>query len=51
MNEVDELTYALYPEEVTGTLGQWFELDTSEIPAEAMKFLQMAYSICEEMLK
>lgn len=36
----------LYLDDVTGTLGEWLEMDTSEIPVEAINLLQGAYNIC-----
>ena len=41
----------LYIEDVTGTLGEWFDMNTDEIPTEALKALQTAYSICVKELE
>lgn len=41
----------LYVEDVTGTLGEWFDMNTDEIPTEALKALQTAYSICVKALE
>ena len=41
----------LYIEDVTGTLGEWFDMNTDEIPTEALKALQTAYSICVKALE
>ncbi len=37
-------------EDVTGTLGEWFDRDTSDIPQEALALLQQAYRICADAL-
>lgn len=41
----------LYCDDVTGVLGLWLELDTSDIPTEAIKHLQQAYTICAKALE
>ena len=40
----------LFIEDVTGTIGEWLEKDTSDIPSEAVKLLHQAYRICAEKL-
>lgn len=42
---------ALFLEDVTGTLGEWLEKDTSDIPSEAVKLIQKAYSLCAKALE
>lgn len=44
MNEI------LYLDDVTGTIGEWLEMDTSDIPMEAIKYLKLAYKLCAEAL-
>lgn len=41
----------LYIDDITGTIGQWLDMDTSEIPPEAIKYLQKAYDICAKELE
>ena len=47
-NEMDEqkLENTLYPTDVTGVIGEWLEMDTSEVPYEAIRCLQRAYALC-----
>lgn len=42
---------ALYIDDITGTIGQWLDMDTSEIPPEVIKHLQKAYDICVKELE
>lgn len=37
-------------EDVTGTIGQWLDMDNSDIPANALYHLEQAYKICAESL-
>ena len=36
----------LFVDDVTGTVGEWLDMDSSDIPPEAMKHLREAYNIC-----
>ena len=42
---------ALYIDDITGTIGQWLDMDTSDIPTEAIKHLQQVYNICAKELE
>jgi len=37
-------------DDITGTIGEWFEYDTSDIPEEALMYLRKAYFICADAL-
>lgn len=37
-------------EDVTGTIGQWLDMDSDDIPDKAMCHLEQAYKICAESL-
>ena len=51
-NDDDQSTdETLYIDDITGTIGQWLDMDTSEIPPETIKYLQKAYDICAKELE
>ena len=41
----------LYIDDITGTIGPWLDMDTSEIPPDAIKHLKKAYDICAKELE
>ena len=36
----------VYIEDVTGTIGRWLSQDMSDIPPQAIQYLEKAYDIC-----
>ena len=47
---MDEYDY-VFCEDVTGVLGQMLAGDTSELPEEALRYLQKAYEVCANALE
>ena len=41
----------LFCEDVTGVIGQWLDMDCSNIPSEAMRHLYTAYEMCSVYLQ
>ena len=41
---------AVLMEDVTGEIGRWLDCDLSDIPTEAIKHLEIAYTICAKTL-
>lgn len=40
----------VYLEDITGTLGEWLEADTSDVPSEVIKLLAKAYELATKEL-
>ena len=41
----------LYLDDITGTIGEWFKMDISCVPAEVIEHLKLAYKLCAESLE